>query len=345
MAPTPAGGPILTSGGYGLFLSVLRIAVPAIQDCGLGIRCYVLAVPRLARKAVRGVATGVQRSSASGRAAVVAILLAALSLGGCAARPTGPEDRAIYRETNDPFEPMNRSVFWFNEKLDVVFLRPVAIGYRKALPRGVRAGIGNFLDNLESPVILLNELLQGEWQRAGDTAGRFMANTILGLGGLIDIASDAGVPKHDEDFGQTLAVWGVESGPYLVLPVLGSTNFRDGLGLAADSVADPFGLLAADDMGEEVAIARWSLDTIDWRADNIETIDDLRRSSLDFYAAVRSAYRQQRASAVANGRNGPGGPNGDDLDSLPLVDFDFDDDLSEDSDNGEAGDGSSPNGQ
>lgn len=272
-------------------------------------------------KALRGVATGVQRSSASGRVAVVAILLVAISLGACAARPTDPEDRAVYQETNDPFEPMNRGVFWFNEKLDVLFLRPVAIGYRKAVPRGIRAGVGNFLDNLESPVILLNELLQGEWQRASDTTGRFMANTILGLGGLIDIASDAGIPKHDEDFGQTLAVWGVESGPYLVLPVLGPTNFRDGLGRAVDSVADPFGSVVQDDLDLGVTATRTGIDVIDFRADNIETIDDLRRSSLDFYATVRSAYRQQRAAAISNGRNGDG------FDGPPLVDFDFDDDL------------------
>lgn len=260
-------------------------------------------------------------------------LLAAVFLGGCATRPTDPEDRAIYQETNDPFEPMNRAVFWFNERLDIVFLRPVSIGYRKVVPRGVRAGVGNFLDNLESPVILMNELLQGEWQMAQDTVGRFMANTILGLGGLIDIASGAGIPKHDEDFGQTLAVWGVESGPYLVLPVLGSSNFRDGLGLTVDGVADPFGLLAEDDYEDDIFIARGSIQTVDWRANNLETIDDLRRSSLDFYAAVRSAYRQQRAAAIRNGSGGLGGPDGAGFDDLPLVDFDFDDDIPENSKN------------
>lgn len=256
-----------------------------------------------------------------GRTVAVVSVLAVIVLGGCASRPSDPEDLAVYRDTNDPFEPMNRAVFWFNDKLDRALLRPVAIGYRKTLPRGVRSGIGNFLDNLESPIVLMNDMLQGEWQQAQDTVGRFMANTILGLGGLIDIASDAGIPKHSEDFGQTLAVWGVDSGPYLVLPVFGSTTFRDGVGLAVDSVADPLGLLGSQDFEDEVLIARWSVDTINWRANNLETIDDLRRSSLDFYAAVRSAYRQQRAGAIRNGRGGPVGPDGADFDIPPIIDF------------------------
>lgn len=264
--------------------------------------------------------------TAFGRAALLVLLLAAAVVGGCATRPTDPEELTIYREINDPFEPMNRAVFWFNDKLDIVLLRPVAIGYRKVVPGGVRAGIGNFLDNLESPVILMNDLLQGEWQQAQDTVGRFMANTILGLGGVIDIASGAGIPKHSEDFGQTLAVWGVESGPYLVLPVIGPSSFRDGVGLAVDSVADPFGPLAWGNDEQEAVVARWALDTVDWRADNIETIDDLRRSSLDFYAAIRSAYRQRRAAVINNGNGGPGGPDGADFDALPVIEFDFPDD-------------------
>lgn len=258
------------------------------------------------------------------RAAILAALVATTMLGGCATRPAEPDELASYRERNDPFEPFNRAVFKFNDVVDRAVLRPVAIGYRAVLPSGVRAGIRNFLDNLETPAILVNSLLQGEWERASDTTGRFMANTILGLGGLIDVASDAGIPKHDEDFGQTLAVWGVAPGPYVVLPLLGPSTFRDTVGKGGDAMIDPFGILGGADLlyGEyedEGPWVRLAVDTVDWRARNLDTLDELRRSSLDFYAAVRSAYRQRRAAQIANGRpnleGGPGSP-------LPMVDFD-----------------------
>lgn len=264
-----------------------------------------------------------QLKAMSARVLVLAALVAATALGGCATRPVEPDELAAFRERNDPFEPFNRAVFKFNDVVDQTVLRPVAIGYRAVLPSGVRNGIRNFLDNLETPVILVNCLLQGEWQRAGDTTGRFMANTILGLGGLIDVASDAGIPKHDEDFGQTLAVWGVNSGPYVVLPLLGPSTFRDGVGLGVDALIDPFGILGGDQLyGEydkEGPWVRLAVDNVDWRARNLETIDDLRRTSLDFYATVRSAYRQRRIAEISNGRPDRAGG----LESMPpMVDFD-----------------------
>lgn len=264
----------------------------------------------------------------SARAWLLAALVAATMLGGCATRPIEPDELAAYRERNDPFEPLNRAVFQFNEVVDRAVLRPVAIGYRAVLPQGVRNGIRNFIDNLNAPVVLFNCVLQGEWQRAGDTTGRFMTNTILGLGGLIDVASEAGIPKHREDFGQTLAVWGVESGPYLVLPLFGSSSFRDGVGLGVDTAMDPFTTYGEDwlygEYEEEGPYWRIGLDTVDWRARNLEAIDDLRRSSIDFYAAVRSAYRQRRTAEIANGRPMRAGG----LESMPpMVDFDTMDDF------------------
>lgn len=253
-------------------------------------------------------------------AAFLVAVVAATTLGGCATRPIEPDELAAYRERNDPFEPVNRAVFKFNDVVDRAVLRPVAIGYRAVLPSGIRTGIRNFLDNLEAPLVLINSVLQGEWDRASDTTGRFMANTILGLGGLIDVASDAGIPKHEEDFGQTLAVWGVESGPYVVLPLLGPSSFRDGVGLGVDAAMDPFGVFGGDKLygpyDDEGPYWRVGLDTIDWRAQNLEMLDDLRRSSLDFYATVRSAYRQRRASQIANGRH-------EGVEAMPpMVDFD-----------------------
>lgn len=245
-------------------------------------------------------------------------LSSVLLAGGCATRPTDPDERAYYIETADPLEPMNRVIFQFNEVTDKVLLRPAAIGYRAVVPKGVRAGIRNFLDNLASPLTVVNALLQGEGERARDTLGRFMTNTILGLGGLVDIASDAGIPEYHEDFGQTLAVWGVESGPYLVLPFYGPSNFRDGFGRGVDALMDPAGIYIAGEYGMEGSLTRLAIDNVDWRAANLEVIDEMRKSSLDFYATVRSAYRQRRAHDFRNGRDAP-----DDSNQGPgMIDFD-----------------------
>jgi phospholipid-binding lipoprotein MlaA len=244
-----------------------------------------------------------------GKGCILAAAIVALLLGGCAARPDNPDDMKYYVETGDPLEPVNRAVFQFNEIADKVVLRPAAIGYRTVVPSGVRTGIRNFLDNLATPITVLNALLQGNGGRARDSFGRFLTNTILGLGGFIDIASDAGIPKHQEDFGQTLAVWGVGSGPYLVLPLLGPSNFRDGIGHGVDGVVDPVGRYIYNEYGMEGVGVRYTVTSIDWRANNLEAIDELRRSSLDFYAAVRSAYRQRREHEIRNGEASQDGSN------------------------------------
>ncbi|MBE9554849.1 MAG: VacJ family lipoprotein [Proteobacteria bacterium] len=213
---------------------------------------------------------------------------------------------------------MNRAIFQFNEVADKVVLRPAAVGYRTVVPKGVRIGIRNFLNHLRSPITIMNALLQGEGERARDTFGRFLTNTILGLGGLIDVASDAGIPQHYEDFGQTLAVWGVEPGPYLMLPLLGPANFRDGFGYGVDGVIDPAGRYISNEYGLEGVGVRYTLNAVDWRAANLKVIDDLRASSLDFYATVRSAYRQRRIHAIRNGREA----EGDSVGIPGMIDFD-----------------------
>ncbi len=260
-----------------------------------------------------------------GRMGVFAALVLALTLGACATRPTDPEDLAYYEETNDPLEPMNRAIFQFNAFGDKVLLRPLAFGYRAVIPRGLRRGVRNFITNLEAPVVLMNDLLQGEGLRARDTTGRFMTNTFLGLGGLIDVASDAGIPYHDEDFGQTLAVWGVAPGPYLVLPVFGPSGFRDAVGDGVDAVVDPARVYIRREYGWEGAVVRYVVDSVDWRAANLEIIDELQRSSIDFYAATRSAYRQQRNNEIRNGRINPDDPGG----LPPMIEFDAMDDMGE----------------
>ncbi|UCH74976.1 MAG: VacJ family lipoprotein [Rhodospirillales bacterium] len=262
--------------------------------------------------------------SARGRR-VTTLLALILALSACATRPTDPEELAYFNELNDPLEPMNRAIFEFNQVVDRALLRPLAIGYRTVLPRGVRAAVRNFINNLEAPVVLINDLLQGEGLRARDTVGRFTTNTILGLGGLIDIATDAGIPYHDEDFGQTLAVWGFDSGPYLILPLYGPSNIRDTAGLAGDIVLDPVGYYIRREHGLTGSVIRYTVDTVDWRAANLELIDELRRSSIDFYAATRSAYRQQRANEIRNGRFDADDPGG----LPPMIEFDAMDNMGE----------------
>jgi phospholipid-binding lipoprotein MlaA len=181
-------------------------------------------------------------------------------------------------------------------------LKPIAILYRDATPEFVRDGVQNFLANLRTPVVLANDLLQGEFKRGELTLGRFMLNTILGVGGLVDVGGMVGMPdRHYEDFGQTLAVHGVGSGPYLMLPLLGPSNPRDAFGKVVDFAFDPLFFLAPT----PVSAGRFGAETVSFRERNIETIDDLERSSLDLYAATRTLVRQLRANEIRNGAPAP----------------------------------------
>jgi phospholipid-binding lipoprotein MlaA len=210
-------------------------------------------------------------------------------------------------DQSDPIEPVNRAIFQVNRTLDGLILEPAARIYRMATPQFVRTGVTNFLANLRTPVVLINDLLQGEPNRAELTLGRFMFNTIMGLGGLVDVGGMLGMPeRHNEDFGQTLAVYGVGAGPYLMLPLLGPSNVRDAFGQVVDLAFDPLTLLGAVDIGiflvpSEVGLARTGAEALSFRERNIENIDELRRSSIDEYAAVRTLYAQFRASEIRNG--------------------------------------------
>jgi phospholipid-binding lipoprotein MlaA len=201
-------------------------------------------------------------------------------------------------EVNDPLEPLNRTIFGLNELLDLILIEPVAKAYIDAVPELGRRGVRNLIDHLKAPVVFANDLLQGEGERAGVTLGRFLVNTILGLG-LLDVASQVGLPKHGEDFGQTLAVWGMGEGPYLVLPLLGPSNPRDAVGIGVDRlVLDPVPLVAPS----EARLAVTAVDVVDTRAGLVPVIDDLRRNSLDRYATTRTVFRQRRAAEIRNGR-------------------------------------------
>lgn len=240
------------------------------------------------------------------RPRITAILLASLAvvgLSGCATAPADPAARAEFEAENDPIEPFNRAVFAFNLQMDKMFLKPAAIVYRETLPQPVRKGVGNFLSNLRSPVVLANDLLQGEMDRAGNTASRFVINTTVGVLGVWDAAAQFGIPGHSEDFGQTFGVWGVGEGFYIVLPIFGPSNPRDAVGLAVEYYVDPFNLWAREENVEGWIFARSLVTGIDYRSRNLETLDELERTSLDYYVAIRSLYRQRRANEIRNGES------------------------------------------
>lgn len=209
---------------------------------------------------------------------------------------------ADMEDENDPLEGLNRGIFEFNRVVDGVFIKPAAQIYRSVLPQEAQDGIRNFLRNLRSPLILLNNLLQGDMQAAGNTIGRFLLNTTAGLGGVMDLAAERGIPYRGEDFGQTLAVWGVGDGPYLMLPILGPSNVRDTSGMVAEWFVDPVNLYLDEEGLEWLIYVRAGLTGIDARARSIDVLNELERTSLDYYAAIRSLYRQQRTNDIRNSR-------------------------------------------
>lgn len=229
------------------------------------------------------------------RAAAAATLAACL--GGCATQPA--TDTAVY----DPLEPVNRGVFAVNEAVDKAVIKPVAQGYVYVVPDPVRDSVQSFIRNLLSPLTIANNLLQGDFDGAVQATGRFMTNTILGAGGIADVATQAGNPWVSEDFGQTLAVWGVGDGPYIVLPLLGPSNLRDTTGYVVDTVGDPVRIWGVSTDHEELLYARTGASGVDRRSRLLDEVDDLRRNSIDMYATVRSLYAQQRAAAIRDQSN------------------------------------------
>jgi phospholipid-binding lipoprotein MlaA len=228
--------------------------------------------------------------------AIVAAVLVGVFLTGCASMRAveGPQ------EINDPFEPFNRVMFNATLAVDKAVLRPTAIVYRAVFPQPIRDSVRNFLNNLDSPIIFTNDLLQGELARAKVTLVRTVVNTTVGIGGLFDVADRWGFPRHREDFGQTLATLGIGEGPYLFIPLFGPANPRDLLGYGADLFFQP---LTYVQWGDEsyVPYVRYGVDLIDLRARNIETLDEIEQTSLDYYASVRSLYRQSRNNEINNG--------------------------------------------
>ncbi|MFO7482123.1 VacJ family lipoprotein [Oceanibaculum nanhaiense] len=245
----------------------------------------------------------------TGRATALSGLLAVGLLSGCA--NMGDEGRA---EANDPLELPNRFVFALNETVDTFVLRPAAVTYRDWMPEPGKDMVRNLLDYLSSPVTLANDVFQGEWERAGVTSKRFFLNSFSA--GLYDVAELEGYEKHNEDFGQTLAVHGVPEGPYLVLPLLGPSNPRDAVGVAVDMALDPLNWYGWNTDREWIGYSRAAANAVDARSRSIEALDDVKANNFDYYAAVRSLYRQRRNAAIRNNRT-----DGNDAAASPFRDY------------------------
>jgi len=223
-----------------------------------------------------------------------------LSVLGFAALMAAPGIANAQDAPGDPWEDFNRDMFAVHESVDQAVLEPVARGYRAITPRPVRRGVLNVLRNLRAPVIFVNDVLQGEIGRAGTTAVRFGVNSTIGIAGVFDPATSMGLERHDEDFGQTLAVWGVDSGPYIFVPLLGPTTVRDGAGRVVDIALDPLTWAEFDDV-EKVRVGRTLLAGVATRELVLETVDDIRRDALDPYVTIRTSYGLLRESAIQNG--------------------------------------------
>lgn len=218
---------------------------------------------------------------------VLAAGLVALALQACTTNPQS-------LEANDPFEPANRAVLDFNLAADRAVIGPAARAYRDTVPATGRKGVSNFLTNLNQPVVFANLVLQGRPGPALQTAGRFALNTVVGVGGLFDVAGQAEMPRHDTDFGLTLGHWGVEPGPYVVLPFLGPSSVRDATGRFVDRYPHPTWWLTSVRDGDAIWIVR-AKTVLDVRVELEETFATLDRAAVDPYIQLRSIYRQTRA--------------------------------------------------
>jgi phospholipid-binding lipoprotein MlaA len=237
------------------------------------------------------------------RLSVVAVMASAVVLGGCATHDTGAA------EVWDPLEAPNRFIFSINRAVDMVAIRPIAVLYRDWMPEKGQKGLRNVLDNLGEPVTAINEIVQGSPGRAATTIGRFLVNSTIGIAGIFDVASAMGMPKSKEDMGKTIGYYaGVEpenGGFYIVLPVIGPSNARDGVGLAIDSSMDPFSIVTfsiSSQVGWIASGARYGTTIIDTRSRTLFALDDLEKNSVDYYAALKSAYTQQRADLIRQKR-------------------------------------------
>jgi phospholipid-binding lipoprotein MlaA len=225
---------------------------------------------------------------------LAALIFMTLGMVGCATLPEGKHT------PGDPFERMNRSVWVFDNALDHAVLRPVARGYVRYTPSPVRQGISNFVTNLTYSDTVVNDFLQAKFNDGANDVARLVVNTVLGIGGLFDPASHMDLDRHDRDFGQTLGVWGLNRGPFLMLPFLGPSDVRDAFGRAGDAYMEPYPYVH----GEPAQYALWGVEVLNLVNERSQLLDEDRLidSAFDSYAFVRNAYLQQREFKVHGSR-------------------------------------------
>lgn len=239
-----------------------------------------------------------------GSARVAFVVLCALASCACV---TLPPDHP--RSPQDPWESWNRGVYKVNDVLDRAVAKPVATTYVKYVPSPIRLGVSNFFDNLDTPTVMINDALQGKFLAAGNDLGRFLLNTVVGIGGILDPATSAGLDKNNEDFGQTLGKWGVHPGPFIELPVLGPSDLRDAPGRLVDTYTNPRQYIKND----WIKYGLYLPDLTNRRA-ALLPLDETLKNVYDPYAFVRDAYLQRRAYLVSDGK----------VTESPLVDPDAD---------------------
>jgi len=231
--------------------------------------------------------------------ALSCVVVGALALGACAVLPSDATALADAEQLNDPFEPVNRGIYAFNTEVRHT-LSPLVADAGIFTP--VLVGVHNVLVNLREPLVFSNDLIQGRDCAAGASLRRFMVNSTIGLGGVLDVGKDLGIEAHENDFGQTLAVWGAPAGPFMMLPVLGPSDFRGTTGMVVEYFADPVdvGFRGAGLHG--VGLPLTGMDLTDREIEVGDDLDKLDRTSLDGYAALRSAYRQNLDSSISDDR-------------------------------------------
>jgi len=225
----------------------------------------------------------------------LAVIMMVVALTGCAAQG---ERASLNTTIADPLEPMNRGILKFNNAVDMVLLDPLAKGYNAVLPGFAKQAVGNFLNNLRSPLYAANNVLQGDIGGAGKNLARFVMNSTIGIAGLVDVAAKNGLQHEPEDFGQTLAVWGVGNGFYLVWPILGPSSLRDTAGTFADAFADPVRIIAFSEGEEWIYYTRGGVEALHAKAQTVEVLEDLKENSLDYYSALKSIYEQRRVALI-----------------------------------------------
>ena len=240
------------------------------------------------------------RSGARQFIAAILVILGSV-LSGCA-----------HQNTRDPLEPLNRGIYEFNDALDRAILKPVATGYRAVLPQVVRTGVSNFFSNLDDITVIINSFLQLKIPQAASDMGRFLINTTIGVLGLFDVATQLGLEKHNEDFGQTLGYWGVGNGPYLMLPFLGPSSFRDGLGRLVDNKSDVVAQIDHIRTRNQFYGTR----VVNNREHLLDSEKVLDTAAIDRYAFIRDAYLQRRRSLVYDG-SPPPDPEEDEFNGKP----------------------------